>query len=233
MKATALLITPDRGLVEGVRQAVASISNWRLVVVDSYDQAYGHLDDSQLVLAHIVESADDPAVVRLLQTTKAGVHRIPLVCIGDDHKVGHGIEVLRQGAADYLTRPLNLRRLALLLDVIRLNPGTPVPQHAQPAKSVQSVGTEDPFLFDSPAMRGVIKQVHSVAPLNTTIMLSGETGTGKTRLARLIHELSPRRNEPFVVVDCGALTPTIVESQMFGHAKGSNKIAAGRRRTCV
>ncbi|MDH3717156.1 MAG: sigma-54 dependent transcriptional regulator [Planctomycetota bacterium] len=221
MEATALLITRDRGLVEGVRQAVSSVSNWRLVVVDSYDQASDCLDESQLVLAHVVGSADDPAVLQLLQTIKADTRRVPLVCIGDDHEVGHGIEVLRQGAADYMTRPVNLRRLALLLDVIRLNPGTkPTPQ-AQAAMSVQSIGTEDPFLFDSPAMTEVIKQVRSVAPLNTTIMLSGETGTGKTRLARLIHELSPRRQQPFVVIDCGALTPTIVESQMFGHAKGS------------
>nr|NIL99148.1 AAA domain-containing protein [Planctomycetales bacterium]NIP71300.1 AAA domain-containing protein [Planctomycetales bacterium] len=128
---------------------------------------------------------------------------------------------LREGAADYLARPLNLRRLALLLDVMRLNPGTASPGEARPLPAVETIGEEDPFLFDSPAMRKVIAQVRSVAPLKTTIMLSGETGTGKTRLARLIHELSPRRAEPFVVVDCGALTPTIVESQMFGHAKGS------------
>ncbi|MGB6042151.1 MAG: sigma-54 dependent transcriptional regulator [Pirellulales bacterium] len=227
MKATALLVTRDQGLVEGVRQAVESVSNWRLAVVDSCDQANGDLDDSQLVLTHIVEHADDPAVIRLLQATKAGSRRIPLVCIADDHEAGHGLELLRQGAADYLARPLNLRRLALLLDVIRLNSSTTAQSHAQPAhlppaKSVQSIGAEeDPFLFDSPAMSDVIKQVRSVAPLNTTIMLSGETGTGKTRLARLIHQLSPRRDEPFVVIDCGALTPTIVESQMFGHAKGS------------
>ncbi len=58
-------------------------------------------------------------------------------------------------------------------------------------------------------------------PADTTVLLLGETGTGKTRLARLIHELSPRRNEPFLVVDCGALSPSLIESEMFGHVRGA------------
>jgi len=56
------------------------------------------------------------------------------------------------------------------------------------------------------------EHVLRVAPQETTVLLMGETGTGKTRLARLIHELSPRRNEPFLVVDCGALSPSLIES---------------------
>jgi transcriptional regulator with PAS, ATPase and Fis domain len=60
-----------------------------------------------------------------------------------------------------------------------------------------------------------------VAPQETTLLLVGETGTGKTRLARLVHELSPRREEPFLVIDCGALATSLIESEMFGHVKGA------------
>jgi two-component system response regulator PilR (NtrC family) len=70
-------------------------------------------------------------------------------------------------------------------------------------------------------MAEVRAQVRRVAPQQATILLTGETGTGKTRLARLVHELSPRRQEPFLVVDCGALSPTLVESEIFGHVKGA------------
>ncbi|NIL95816.1 MAG: AAA domain-containing protein [Planctomycetales bacterium] len=219
MKVSVLFISRDRGLVEGVQQAVASVSGWQLTVVDAYGQVDSRLGEARLVLAHIVDDADQRAVIQLLQKLRAEPRQIPLVCIGDSHEVGRGIDVLRRGAIDYLTRPVNLRRLALLFDVIRLNSG--MRAETQRGSSVQSIGGADPFFYDSPPMIEVVDQVRSVAPLNTTILLSGETGTGKTRLARLIHELSPRREQPFVVIDSGALTPTIVESEMFGHAKGS------------
>jgi two-component system, NtrC family, response regulator HydG len=76
--------------------------------------------------------------------------------------------------------------------------------------------------FDAfPEMAELREHVVRVAPQDTTVLLTGETGTGKTRLARLIHELSPRRKEPFLAVDCGSLSPTLIESEMFGHVKGA------------
>jgi DNA-binding NtrC family response regulator len=82
--------------------------------------------------------------------------------------------------------------------------------------------SQDAF-FDAfpPEMAELRDHVLRVAPQETTVLLTGETGTGKTRLARLIHELSPRRQEPFLVVDCGALTPSLIESEMFGHVRGA------------
>jgi two-component system response regulator HydG len=80
----------------------------------------------------------------------------------------------------------------------------------------------DPF-FDAfpPEMIQIREQVHRIVSQDVTLLLTGETGTGKTRLARLIHELSHRRGEPFLVIDCGAVSPNLVESEMFGHVKGS------------
>jgi two-component system response regulator HydG len=81
---------------------------------------------------------------------------------------------------------------------------------------------QDPFFDAFPAeMVQMREQVSRVVPQDTTLLLTGETGTGKTRLARLIHELSPRRAEPFLVVDCGAVSPNLIESEMFGHVKGA------------
>jgi two-component system, NtrC family, response regulator HydG len=79
------------------------------------------------------------------------------------------------------------------------------------------------------AMLDLMEQVRRVAPLDTTILLAGETGTGKTRLARLIHQLSPRRDEPFLVIHCGALVENLIESEMFGHVKGAFTGAARDR----
>jgi DNA-binding NtrC family response regulator len=79
-----------------------------------------------------------------------------------------------------------------------------------------SAPTTDPGGLDA-----LMAQVRRAAPLDLTVLLTGETGSGKTRLARLIHDLSPRRGEPFVAVDCSAPAPALVESELFGHAKGA------------
>jgi DNA-binding NtrC family response regulator len=70
-------------------------------------------------------------------------------------------------------------------------------------------------------MGPLMEQVRCVAPQETTVLLGGETGTGKTRLARLLHQLSPRRDQPFLVANCGALSDTLIESELFGHVKGA------------
>ncbi len=100
---------------------------------------------------------------------------------------------------------------------------TPAQRAGLPAPSVlaSSLADDDNFLIASPTMQRFMDQVKMVAPLDTTVLLGGETGTGKTRLARLIHESSPRANEPFLVVNCGALSASLIESEMFGHVKGS------------
>jgi DNA-binding NtrC family response regulator len=80
----------------------------------------------------------------------------------------------------------------------------------------------DPFLDAFPPEFQLLRdQLRRVIPQDTTLLFSGETGTGKTRLARIVHELSPRRDEPFLVVDCGALSISLIESELFGHVRGA------------
>jgi len=80
----------------------------------------------------------------------------------------------------------------------------------------------DPFLDAFPPEFQLLReQLRRVVPQDTTLLLSGETGTGKTRLARIVHEVSPRRSEPFLVVDCGALSINLIESELFGHVRGA------------
>jgi DNA-binding NtrC family response regulator len=87
---------------------------------------------------------------------------------------------------------------------------------------LEQVGEQEPFYYLKSAETGrLMELVRRVAPQDTTLLLNGETGTGKSRLARLIHEMSPRANQPFLVVHLGVLAPSLIESEMFGHLKGA------------
>jgi transcriptional regulator with GAF, ATPase, and Fis domain len=86
----------------------------------------------------------------------------------------------------------------------------------------------DHIIGASESMRAIREKVRTVAPLDSTVLLTGETGTGKGRVARALHEFSPRRADPLVHVDCAALSPTLIESELFGHEKGAFTSAAVR-----
>ncbi|NQV29190.1 MAG: sigma 54-interacting transcriptional regulator, partial [Rhodopirellula sp.] len=77
------------------------------------------------------------------------------------------------------------------------------------------------MIGSSPAMREVFELSRLVAPASTTVLLTGETGTGKELVARAVHELSPRASGPFIRVNCGALSESLLESELFGHVKGA------------
>ncbi len=94
---------------------------------------------------------------------------------------------------------------------------------------VKTEGRFDGIVGDSAALRAVLDQIDQVAPTNSTVLIVGESGTGKEALARAIHELSPRRDRPLIKVNCGAITPTLIESELFGHEKGAFTGAARQR----
>jgi two-component system, NtrC family, response regulator HydG len=119
--------------------------------------------------------------------------------------------------------------------------GLPSPRSRQEA----SIDADplDPFIIAfPPGFEQLREHLRRVIPQDTSLLLTGETGTGKTRLARLVHELSPRREEPFLVVDCGALSASLIESELFGHVRGAftgadrdraGKLAAAGRGTLL
>jgi DNA-binding NtrC family response regulator len=145
--------------------------------------------------------------------------------------VDTAVEAMRRGAFDYHQKPLNLEHL--LLTVNRAL------EKATLRHALDYLRHEQPYLYQlehivavSEGMRRVIKQVARVAPTDVTVLLTGETGTGKSLIAGAIHANSPRRDGTLVTVNCAALTETLLESELFGHEKGAftgaHKARAGR-----
>jgi DNA-binding NtrC family response regulator len=154
-------------------------------------------------------------IVRKVTTDHPGA----TVVLSDQDQNQHAVEFLRAGATDYFEIKTDLCRLRNFLEMAGLGVGTCASSSGKPSSSSSGA---NPFSYVvSSEMTEMMDQVRRVAPQNTTLFLSGETGTGKTQLARFIHELSPRRGEPFQVVDCGALSADLMESEIFGHQKGA------------
>jgi DNA-binding NtrC family response regulator len=181
-------------------------------------------DDAALFLLHLVCEEHTKEAVALLSAARALRRNTPTIILTEYDQPDQTLELLRLGAADCLCRPLDLQRLSYLIDVLSIRSRLASPRPSCPSReaSTDAKGEAEPFLYDrSEAMGAVMEQVRRVAPQDTTVLLTGATGTGKTRLARLLHELSPRRADPFLVVHCGALSTTLVESELFGHVRGA------------
>jgi DNA-binding NtrC family response regulator len=166
-----------------------------------------------LLLVHVRQKGDTDWARCLIQQALASQRSLPIVILSERHLPDEALTLLRLGVADYLSRPLDLNRLAYLVEMLTVRACYAAPQPA--------VAAPPPLDGESPAMQRLMEQVLRVAPQETTVLLGGETGTGKTRLARLIHEHSPRSDQPFLAVNCGALAANLIESEMFGHVRGA------------
>ena len=139
------------------------------------------------------------------------------------------VEAMKRGAYDFMTKPINLDRLEMLLQRALRSREVETENRELHEQLNKKFGLES-FVGTSLAMQEVYDTIKQVAPSRATVLITGETGTGKELVAHAIHRLSPRAKSPFVAVHCAALSETLLESELFGHEKGSFTGAAERRR---
>ena len=130
------------------------------------------------------------------------------------------IEAIRRGASDYLLKPINLAHLRGVLSRV----ARPTELRAEVTglrNELRSLGRFGRLVGASPPMQRLYDELERVAPTGATVFITGESGTGKEVVAQTIHEVSRRRLQPFLAVNCGAISPQLIESELFGHEKGS------------
>jgi DNA-binding NtrC family response regulator len=139
------------------------------------------------------------------------------------------VEAMKAGARDYITKPVELDELSLLIDRVAEH-RTLVRENKVLRQELRAKGvTSDTILYKSHRMAELINLAGRIAPSQATVLIQGETGTGKELFARLIHNLSPRAERPLIAVNCAAIPETLLESELFGHEKGAFTGAVQRR----
>ncbi len=143
--------------------------------------------------------------------------------------VHSAIEALRLGALDYLTKPLDTTRLrAVLANAARVRS---LKEQVRTLRGeLRTFGRFGKMIGNSPRMQEVYDLISRVAPTDATVLITGESGTGKELVAQAIVDLGPRRDKPLIPLDCGAIPPNLIESELFGHERGSFTGASQQRR---
>ncbi len=225
----ALFVDDDLDFIEGLSE-IASQEGFEVASAQSLAGARKHLATSSADLVFIDLVLPDGNGVELLRELKEN-SGADVVMVSGMATVSSAIEALRLGALDYLTKPLDSQRLrAVLAHVHRLRA---LQQEVGDLRGeLRQLGRFGRLVGVSPAMQRVYEQMIKVAPTDATVLITGESGTGKELVAQTIFELSTRRRKPMLPLDCGAIPQNLIESELFGHERGSFTGATQLRRGC-
>jgi DNA-binding NtrC family response regulator len=197
-------------MVREVGAVAASIGRIALDVVEDEAGARDRLAAGavSVLMVDLAGHPDDLGLVRLVREARQAPRGVEAIVVGDEPVAGRAADLLELGLADCLTHPLDPGRLRHLLDI--LAPREP---------RASATGPTDPSKDGGPW-----ESIDRIARSDATLLLSGESGTGKSRLARRIHDLSTRRDRPFLVVHCAGRPDPLIEAEIFGEVAGASPV---------
>ncbi len=176
----------------------------------------------------VMPRMDGEALLKALREQDPDISVVLLTAQGS---VDSAVEAIKEGAFDYLTKPVDTRRLCFLLQKIVERQET-VREVKTLRRQLRDTGTFGKMIGASPGMRKVYRIIEQAAPTAASVLISGDSGTGKELVAQTIHLLSPRASGAFIAINCAAIPETLLESEIFGHEKGAFTGASERRAGC-
>ena len=221
----SVLVVDDEAPVRELLSSILRDDNYAVVAASSVDEAIEAFEgrDFDVVFTDLtMPKRNGLELLAYMKERQSAAASIVLTGYGSQETA---VQAMRLGAFDYLTKPFSVK---IILDAAK----NALALKAAPAPSVQDAPAATgarPFLKDSDRklvgksapMRALQALIEQVAPTSSTVLIRGESGTGKELVARALHRQSPRTNQPMIPVNCGAIPEDLLESELFGHVKGS------------
>ncbi len=222
-----LIVDDDRNTREGLQRALRSRFDVRLA--ESAESAITALNAGgiEVMLSDMrMPGASGIDLLKFVHTHHPTVTSILLTAYGN---VETAVEAMKEGAFDFLTKPVNLDRLEMLVERALHTREIEAKNQVLEAQLDKKFGLES-IVGSSQPMQELFDVIRQVAPSQASVLIQGPSGTGKELVAQAIHRLSQRARAPFVPVHCAALSPTLLESELFGHEKGAFTGATATRK---
>ncbi len=179
-----------------------------------------------LVLLDVILPGTDGLAI--LQTLRSESKMTPVIMLTGTKSVKTAVDAMKLGAADYLSKPFDVEELRIVVDRALNSQALEREVKQLRAQVVQRYAFHN-LIGKSPGMQEIYGKIEQVADSRTTVLITGESGTGKELVAKALHYNSSRRERPFIALNCAALPETLIESELFGHEKGSFTDATARR----
>lgn len=228
MKFRILVIDDEKNIREGLQMALEDDG---YEVLTAEDGTVGLQKALTEVVDLVITDLRMPGVggQELLRRVTSETPGVPVIVLTGHGTVETAVEAMRMGAYDFLTKPLDLDRLSLLVKRALQNREL-VLQHRELIEQMQSDKVFEHIIGKSPAMEHLFEMIRKVAPTRASVLITGESGVGKELIASAIHNLSPRKDRNYIKVHCAALAESLLESELFGHEKGAYTGATSLKR---
>jgi DNA-binding NtrC family response regulator len=225
VKPRILIVDDDPGTLASLSRAFA-MEGYTALTASSAARGLERLaaEPVDAILSDVVMPEMDG--LEFLSRVRASAPDVPVILMSGQATLDTAVRATRMGALDFVEKPVGLDRLLLTLrNALRLD------SLARENRELQRYWQDELALIgDSPAMLALRSLIERAAPSDVRVLILGENGTGKELVARAVHELSPRRGQPFVKMNCAAVPADLVESELFGHEKGAFSGAVSQRR---
>ncbi|MDZ7372565.1 MAG: sigma-54 dependent transcriptional regulator [candidate division KSB1 bacterium] len=218
-KKTILVVDDERDLLLSLQKALSK-EGYRVLIADRARQALEILQREAVDVVLSDLRMPEMGGTELLRECKRINPEVEVIMLTAYGTVESAVEAMKEGAYDFITKPF--KRVTVVKAIQKaLEKQALSRENLLLRRQLETTRAKEQMIGASPAIQRVLELVQRVAPTNTTVLITGESGTGKELVARLIHQFSPRRNAPFIAINCGAIPENLIESELFGHVRGA------------